>query len=225
MLFNRSRAPALRGFSLQRLFTAGMIISLMAEVFSSPGKSRKAGLIVCGGILLFIIFVFFGNRHEWFAGRCLLLATVGDLRGLRESSPVYYKGAEIGRVIWIREPETDLPGYKLRMRVGRGPFRQIALDACVRVDVSAKSGIAYVTVLPGRTKPDRFFPGKVKVLEEIGTGEQWFRMAYDILEGLENLSEAKVRETEVEDMKKELERLKERLNEIEGEEDEDRQGD
>ncbi len=192
-----------------------MMIFPMREIFVSHGRARRIGLLVAGGLLVLSTVIFFGNRYEWFAGRYLLLTTLDDLSGLKVSSPVYYHSVQIGRVVWIRVPKDDSPGYKLRMRVNRRPFRRISPDARVRVDVSPKTRLAYVTILPGREKPDRYFPGKVKVLKPVSKGEQWFRMIYDILEGLEDLSTAKIKESDIEELKTEVGRLQEKIEELE----------
>jgi ABC-type transporter Mla subunit MlaD len=200
---------------LENLFCSVMMIFPMRELFGSSGMARRVGLVVGCGILLLAALIFFGTRYEWFAGRYLLLTTLDDLGGLKVSSPVYYQGVEIGRVAWIREPDEGSPGFKIRMRIGRRAFRQIALDARVRVDVARRTKIPYVTILPGRGKPERFFPGKVKVLEPVSRGEEWFRIIHDVLEGLEDLSEARIEEAEVEELKDEVDRLQKRIEELE----------
>jgi ABC-type transporter Mla subunit MlaD len=204
-----------RMFCLKMRVPAGMMVFPMREIFVSHGRARKIGLCVAGGFLVLCAVIFFGNRYEWFAGRYLLLTTLDEPGGLKVSSPVYYHGARIGRVVWIRGPEEDGQDYKLRMRVNRKPFRRIALDARVRVDVSPKTGFSYVTILPGREGPDRYFPGKVKVLKPVSKGEQWFRMIYDILEGLEGLSTARIKEADIEELKAEVGRLQKKIEELE----------
>jgi hypothetical protein len=155
-----------------------------------------------------------GERAGCWEERRLVLAAVEDASELEVGSPVYFRGVEIGEVIKIGPPEEEMPGFRIRMAVERTAFKHIPLDSPVRLDPGKLNLPVRVTILPGREKPDRDFPGKVKVLREVSDEENAVRLIKDVLDGLEELSKAKATEVEMMELKDEIRRLKKELKKI-----------
>lgn len=171
------------------------------------------GLIVLAGLVVAVLWL--GERFGLWEERRLVLATVRDPGGLMVDSPVYFRGVEIGAVIRIDPPGDEAPGYKLRMAVDKAAFIHIPLDSPVRVE-GGGARAWQVTILPGREKPMRDFPGKVKVLREVTPTEEALRMVRDLLDGLIDLSRAKATEVEIQGLKDEINKLRDDLQNLEG---------
>lgn len=181
-----------------------------------PGlKARNVGAGVMLIVIVVIAGVWAGKRKGLWEERYLVVATVADPGELAAGSPVYFKGVEIGEVVKIRPPEEDRPGFKIRMAAQKAAFKHISLDSPVRVD-RGKPGHPYrITILPGRHKPDWYYPGNVKVLREVSKEEDTVRLIRDVLDGLVNLSRAKATEAQMLELREELRRLRQELENLE----------
>ena len=74
-----------------------------------------------------------------------------------------------------------------------------------------------MTILPGRQKPDWYYPGKVKALREVTPEEDTARIIRDVLDGLSELSRAKATEAEMLELRQELRKLQAELEKIQKE--------
>jgi hypothetical protein len=157
-------------------------------------------------------------RARWLLGGAPFGAGhgLGDASELEIGSPVYFRGVEIGEVVKIGPPEEEMPGFKIRMAVDKTAFKHIPLDSPVRLDPGKMNLPVRVTILPGREKPDRDFPGKVKVLREVSDEENAVRLIRDVLDGLEDLSKAKATEVEMMELREEIGKLRKELQKMEG---------
>jgi len=171
-----------------------------------------AGILVVVAVLFLVVL--YGLKMGWWEERRLILVTVDDPGELMVGSPVWFQGVEIGEVTRIKGPEQDSPGWKLRLAVEDDAFMHIPLDAPVRVDKSDLKQPWRVTILPGKLKPDRDFPGKVKVLRQVSDEEELLRMFRDVLGGLIDLAESKTGELEQGELKKEIDRLRSEISRL-----------
>ena len=162
-------------------------------------------MLVC--VLVVLLFLA-GNQAGLFEEKRLLLVTVSDTKDLKVGSPVYFKGMDIGKIIKIRPPSPDLPGFKLRMKIDKTAFSHVSLDALVRIDGATRQYPERVTILPGRNKSDWSYPGEVKALKEVSKEENAVRIIKDVLDGIENVSKAKATEVEMMELKEEVKNLK-----------------
>lgn len=151
--------------------------------------------------------IFNADRYGWWRHRCLILTEVGNLRGLKPGDRVLYRGAEIGYVEGFRPAPADKK-FSLRLRVKCSAFRQIALDAVVRIEPQGTNQPYVVNILPGRDPAPEDYPGKVKVLNEASTMDLFWRGVREVLEGVLELSKEKRMEAELERLRAEEEKLR-----------------
>jgi hypothetical protein len=189
-----------------------VIVSKTVQRFRARDLGTGVFLLLAMAVLVLIC----GERAGCWEERRLVLATVGDASELEIGSPVYFRGVEIGEVVKIGPPEEEMPGFKIRMAVDKTAFKHIPLDSPVRLDPGKMNLPVRVTILPGREKPDRDFPGKVKVLREVSDEENAVRLIRDVLDGLEDLSKAKATEVEMMELREEIGKLRKELQKMEG---------
>ena len=181
------------------------------------GSARRIGQIVAGALVVLAAAIFFADRLSRFDYRCLILTRTGNLRELKEKDKVLYRGVEIGYVDRIRPNREGELNFNLRLPVKCSAFRQIPLDAAVRIEPQGMNQPYVVTILPGREPPPEDYPGEVKVLQEVTAEDQFLRAVRDVLDGVADVSKAKDAEAEAERLKEENERLKQEMKKLKGE--------
>jgi hypothetical protein len=175
-------------------------------------RSRDVGAGVMLVVVALVLGLWAGEKAGWWEERYLVLAAVKDPQKLTISSPVFFRGVEIGEVSEIKPPEKGRPGFKLRLEVEKTAWRHIPLDAPVRVDAGRPGYPSQVTILPGTEEPDWNFPGQVKVLREVTPDEDLVRLVRDVLDGLSEVIKAKAQETQLQDLKEKVKQLQSKLD-------------
>ena len=180
--------------------------------------SRRIGRVAALALVAAAVLIFLASRQGRFHYRCFILAEAKDLRGLRVNDAVGFRGAEIGFVEQIKNGETGEAAFHLRLRVNCSAFDQIALDAGTRIEPSGRNGAYGVNILPGREKPPEDYPGKVKVLREESEGQSLLRTLGDVIEEVTEAAKSRGAEAELETLREENRRLREKIEELKGEE-------
>ena len=189
---------------------------MVSGTFTSPESARRIGRIMAGVLLVLAVAIFFADRFSLFEYRCLILSRTRNLRELQEKDRVIYRGVEIGFVERIKpDPGPELK-FNLRLRVKCSAWNQIPLDAAVRIEPQGTNEPYQVNVLPGREQPPEDYPGKVKVLAEVTSEDQFLRGLRDVLDGVADVSKAKGIEVEIEQLKEENARLKQEMEKLKG---------
>lgn len=186
----------------------------MGETITRSGNSKRIGRIMAGVLLILAAAIFSADRFGVLDYRCLLLSEVRNLRGLQAKDRVLYRGVGIGYVEGMRPAGGAELKFSLRLRVKCSAFRQIPLDAVVRIEPQGTNDPYLVNILPGREPPPEDYPGKVKVLKEATAEDLFLRGLRDVLDGVTEVSRAKSTEAELERLRQENERLKRELEQL-----------
>jgi len=163
---------------------------------------------VAGALVVLAAAIFFADRFSLLDYRCLILSQTQNLRGLQEKDRVIYRGVEIGYVERIRPDRGEELKFNLRLRVKCSAWNQIPLDAALRIEPQGTNEPYLVNILPGREHPPKDYPGKVKVLAEVTSEDQFMRALRDVLDGVADVSKAKGTEQELEQLQQENQQLK-----------------
>ena len=108
----------------------------------------KVGLVVTIAILIiFLAVMFAGNIDKLFSPRVLIYAMVNDVKGLREGSPVWFSGVEIGAVKSIEF--TIQRKVSIAMSIESGTLSYLKKDSQANIMTLGLLGDKYVEITPG----------------------------------------------------------------------------
>ncbi len=114
----------------------------------------KVGIVITVALLLvFITVMFAGNIEKLFIPRVKIYAVFGDAQGLREGSPVWFSGVEIGSVKSIKfTPEQKI---QVEMKISSSTLKYLKKDSVANILTLGLLGDKYVEINPGSREEER----------------------------------------------------------------------
>lgn len=127
----------------------------------------KVGMVLTIAILLLIFTVFFaGGIEKMFTPEIQIKAQIRDVRGLRNNSPVWVSGIEVGSVKSI-----DLHvnyGTVVTISINRDLAKHIRKDSTASVQTMGLLGDKYIEISMGSAAADPIMPGDtIKGIEQV----------------------------------------------------------
>lgn len=108
----------------------------------------KVGLVVTLSLaIVFMAVMFAGNIEKVFAPKVIIYAYADDIKGLREGSPVWFSGVEIGAVKSI-----DLTTHRkvqISMSIESDALQYLRMDSRANILTLGLLGDKYVEITPG----------------------------------------------------------------------------
>jgi phospholipid/cholesterol/gamma-HCH transport system substrate-binding protein len=138
----------------------------------------KIGIVVTLALLIILITVMFaGNIEKLFVPRVKIYAMFGDVQGLREGSPVWFSGVEIGSVGSIEF--TSEQRIKVEMTISSATLKYLKKDSVATILTLGLLGDKYVEIKPGSKegeslKTEDIIPGisQVEIQDVVETGHE-----------------------------------------------------
>jgi phospholipid/cholesterol/gamma-HCH transport system substrate-binding protein len=108
----------------------------------------KVGLVVTVALVIIIFTVMFaGNIEKIFMPKTVILASFHDVKGLREGSPVWFAGVEIGAVKSINFTMDE--NIKVEMSIDADSLQYLKQDSKAIIMTLGLLGDKYVEISPG----------------------------------------------------------------------------
>ncbi len=108
----------------------------------------KVGVVVTISlVIIFLAVMFAGNIEGLFAPKALIYAEFDDVKGLREGSPVWFSGVEIGAVQSIKF--TGSKNIKVEISVSSDALQYLKQDSSAIILTLGLLGDKYVEISPG----------------------------------------------------------------------------
>lgn len=118
----------------------------------------KVGLVGTAAFLtIFFAVMFAGNIEKLFTPRVTITAMADDVKGLREGSPVWFSGVEIGVVRSIRF--TMQHKVRFEMLIDSDSLRYLKKDSGANIMTLGLLGDKYVEITPGSNNAPPLQPG------------------------------------------------------------------
>ncbi|NOZ67651.1 MAG: MCE family protein [Deferribacteres bacterium] len=110
----------------------------------------RVGLVVSIALaVIFLAVMFAGNIEKMFTPRSDIYAVFNDVKGLREGSPVWFSGVEIGSVKSIKfTPQQDI---RVRMSIISDSLKYLKRDSTANILTIGLLGDKYIEISPGST--------------------------------------------------------------------------
>ncbi len=120
----------------------------------------KVGVVVTAALIVLLITVFFaGNIESLFSPKIDIYAQIKDVRGLRNGSPVWFAGVEVGFVKSIRLHAGY--GTLVTLSISRDDAGFIGKDSVATVMTMGLLGDKYVEISNGEHSKETIKPGDV----------------------------------------------------------------
>ncbi len=108
----------------------------------------KVGLVVTIAlIIMFLAVMFAGSIEKVFAPKVEIFAEFQDVKGLREGSPVWFSGVEIGTVKLITFAEMNI--VQVKMAIASDALKFLKKDSRASIMTLGLLGDKYVEISPG----------------------------------------------------------------------------
>lgn len=118
----------------------------------------KVGIVVTIALaIIFLAVMFAGNIEGLFSPKSIIYAEFDDVKGLREGSPVWFSGVEIGVVRAIRF--TVSKNIKVEMTLASDSLQYLKKDSGAIILTLGLLGDKYVEISPGLTASDSLKAG------------------------------------------------------------------
>ncbi len=153
----------------------------------------KVGIVVTLALLvLFFTVMFAGNIEKLFVPRVKIYAMFDDVKGLREGSPVWLLGVEIGSVKSI----TFTPRQKIQvaMSVSSGALTYLKKDSMANILTLGLLGDKYVEINPGSQAAGGLKSGdtitgttQIEIQDIVETGQESIAGLSDFISMLEEI--------------------------------------
>ncbi|RJQ52681.1 MAG: MCE family protein [Nitrospiraceae bacterium] len=153
----------------------------------------KIGVIVSVAIgIIFLAVLFAGSIEQIFAPRAKLYAVFTDIKGLREGSPVWFSGVEIGSVKSISF--TTESGIQVEMSVSAEALEFLKQDSRANILTLGLLGDKYVEITPGSRAAAGLRAGgtitgqtTVEIQDVVRTGQESINRISDFVSILERI--------------------------------------
>ncbi len=110
-------------------------------------KLKVGAVVTIALATLFLAIMFAGNIEKVFAPKVVVYAMVNDVRGLRDGSPVWFSGVEIGAVRSIGF--TVQQKVKVEMSLAANALKYLKKDSKANILTLGLLGDKYVEITPG----------------------------------------------------------------------------
>lgn len=118
----------------------------------------KVGIVVTIAlVIIFLSVMFAGNIESMFSPRAVIYAEFDDVKGLREGSPVWFSGVEIGAIKSIQF--TMSQNIKVEMSVESDVLQYLKKDSSALILTLGLLGDKYVEISPGMRAADTLKDG------------------------------------------------------------------
>jgi phospholipid/cholesterol/gamma-HCH transport system substrate-binding protein len=153
----------------------------------------KVGIVVTiAFIIVFLAIMFAGNIEKAFAPRVMIYAVFNDVRGLREGSPVWFSGVEIGSVTSLKFSFHQT--IEVEMSIMSDTLRYLKADSRANVLTLGLLGDKYVEITPGTKfsedlKPGEFIMGSIptEIQDVVETSQESIAKISDFINMLEGI--------------------------------------
>lgn len=143
-------------------------------------------------IILFFAVMFAGNLEEVFTPKVKIYAVFDDVKGLREGSPVWFSGIEIGLVKSLSfTPQQQI---QASMSIDHNVLKYLKKDASATILTFGLLGDKYVEISPGSKdaeglKPEDTITGstQAEVRDIVETGKESIARLTDFINTLEEI--------------------------------------
>ena len=120
----------------------------------------KVGIVITIAlVIVFLAVMFAGNIEKLFAPRVMIYAVVEDVKGLREGSPVWFSGVEVGMVQSIRFNEEH--GVTIGMSILSDSVDYLKKDSKANILTLGLLGDKYVEITPGTRTAEQVKAGDI----------------------------------------------------------------
>ena len=120
----------------------------------------KVGIVITIAlVVVFLAVMFAGNIEKIFAPKVSVYAVVNDVKGLREGSPVWFSGVEIGSVKRIQF--TIHHKIKIEMSIVSDALKYLRTDSMANILTLGLLGDKYVEITPGSNIAEDLKVGEV----------------------------------------------------------------
>ncbi|HDH53004.1 MAG TPA: MCE family protein, partial [Nitrospirae bacterium] len=113
-------------------------------------KLRVGMVVTIAVIIVFSAVMFAGNIEKIFAPTVMIYAVVDDVKGLRDGSPVWFSGVEIGVVKSIGFSINQK--VKVKMSIASDTLKYLKKDSMANILTLGLLGDKYVEITPGSNK-------------------------------------------------------------------------
>ncbi|GBD95364.1 MAG TPA: MCE family protein [Nitrospirae bacterium] len=118
----------------------------------------KVGMVVSiAFIIVFLAVMFAGNIEKIFAPTVMIYAVVDDVKGLRDGSPVWFSGVEIGVVKSIEFSIHQK--VKVKMSIASDTLKYLKKDSRANILTLGLLGDKYVEITPGSNEAESLKAG------------------------------------------------------------------
>lgn len=152
----------------------------------------KVGIVVTVSVMIiFFVIMFAGDLENYFAPKVKIYAMFTDIKGLREGSPVWFSGVEIGAVKSISF--TTLRKIQVEMTVRSEALKLLKQDSKANILTLGLLGDKYVEILPGtgaeRLKEGGIITGQtnIEIQDVVQTGQASIAKISDFVNTLEGI--------------------------------------
>jgi phospholipid/cholesterol/gamma-HCH transport system substrate-binding protein len=120
----------------------------------------RVGMVITMALLvIFLAVMFAGDIEKFFAPKLSIYAVVDDVRGLREGSPVWFSGVEIGSVRSIRF--TIHNKIQVEMLIMAEALKYLRTDSRANILTLGLLGDKYVEITPGSKGAEDLRAGEI----------------------------------------------------------------
>jgi len=118
----------------------------------------RVGIVITIALIIILLAVMFaGNIEKLFTPRVMIYAMVHDVKGLRDGSPVWFSGVEIGSVKYIAF--TTQQNVKVAMSIVTDSLKYLKKDSNANIMTLGLLGDKYVEITPGSIEAGGLNPG------------------------------------------------------------------
>jgi phospholipid/cholesterol/gamma-HCH transport system substrate-binding protein len=153
----------------------------------------KVGIVITAALAIaFLAVMFSGNIERIFVPRSTIYATFSDVKGLREGSPVWFSGVEIGSVKKMRfTPERTIV---VEMSIRTTTLSYLKKDSLADVLTLGLLGDKYIEITPGGKGSPGLAPGDTitgtshaEIQDIVETGQKSIASLQAFITTLENV--------------------------------------
>ncbi len=153
----------------------------------------KVGIVItCALFIIFVTVMFAGSIGKLFMPRTDIFAEFADIKGLREGSPVWFSGVEIGSVKSIYF--TPKENIKVTLSISSDTIRYLKQDSKAGIFTLGLLGDKYVEISPGTKESEHLKPHdtiigvtQTDIQDVVRTGEQSIASLTDFIAMLEDI--------------------------------------
>lgn len=110
-------------------------------------KLKVGVVITIATVIVFLAVMFAGNIEKIFVPKVNVYADFSDVKGLREGSPVWFSGVEIGAVKSIKF--TEAREIKVKMLINSDTIQYLKKDSLADILTLGLLGDKYIEITPG----------------------------------------------------------------------------